>query len=102
MARCALRADRDVMSRMHAAMSSSAAPGWNTFATPAASSMSSSSSGTMPPTMTATSSRPAARSASMSFGTIRWSVASEEIPITSTSSSMASLTTTGISCHGGV
>ena len=31
----------------------------------------------------------------MSFGTIRWSVASDEMPITSTSSSRASLTTVG-------
>ena len=83
-------------------MSSSAEPGWNTRATPAARSMSSSSSGTMPPTMTATSASPAARSAAISLGTIRWSVASDEMPMTSTSSSVASFTTAGIGCHGGV
>jgi hypothetical protein len=33
---------------------------------------------------------------------MRWSVASDEMPITSTSSSVASLTTVAISCQGGV
>jgi hypothetical protein len=83
-------------------MSASDVPGWNTRATPASSSARSSSSGTMPPTITPTSLRPAARSASMSRGTIRWSVASDETPITSTSSSCASFTTAAISCQGGV
>ncbi len=38
----------------------------------------------------------------MTRGRSRWSVASEEMPITSTSSSSASLTTAAISCHGPV
>src|ERR1039457_5600491 len=37
----------------------------------------------MPPTMTAISLRPAALSACISLGTIRWSVASDDTPITS-------------------
>ena len=56
----------------------------------------------MPPTTTCTSEAPAACSAAMSLGTSRWSVASEEIPITSASSSIASFTTAAIPCQGGV
>jgi hypothetical protein len=83
-------------------MSSSVGAGVEDRATPAASSSFSSLAGTMPPTITRTSASPAARSASISLGTIRWSVASDEMPITSASSSIASFTTLGISCHGGV
>jgi hypothetical protein len=58
--------------------------------------------GTMPPTTTRTLPRPASRSAVISLGTIRWSVASDEMPTTSTSSSVASFTTAAMLCHGGV
>src|SRR6185503_5366970 len=83
-------------------MSSRDAPGWNTCRTPAFLSLRSSSSGTMPPITTGMCSSPAFFKAFMSFGTSRWSVASEEMPITSTSSSSARRSTWPISCHGGV
>jgi hypothetical protein len=67
-----------------------------------ATSAASSFSGTMPPTTTRTSPRPASASAASSLGTMRWSVASDEMPMTSTSSSSASLTTAGMLCQGGV
>src|SRR5262245_19326872 len=83
-------------------ISSREAPGWKISRTPALLSLRSSASGTMPPTITGTSSSRAFFNAFKSFGTRRWSVASEDMPITSTSSSSASRTTWPMSCQGGV